>query len=290
MADQRSGGISWCDQTWGPTRGCSRVSAGCANCYAERIAGRFSGSGKPFAGFAILDDRGARWTGKVELVEKHLLDPLRWKRPRRVFVNSMSDLFHESLDGPTIARVFAVMALATWHTFQVLTKRAAKMREVVSDVAFRREVERVAYEMDNERGSCFLRAGNWPLPNVWLGVSAEDQAAADERVPHLLATPAAIRFLSAEPLLGPISLRAAAGGVDWVIVGGESGPNARPMRTTWATDILDQCGSSGAAPWFKQTGSVLARELGLKDRAGSDPDEFPDWARDQQRFPVPAAK
>ncbi len=179
--------IEWTDTTWSPTRGCSRVSEGCVNCYAERMAARFSGPGRPFHGFA----KDGKWTGKVELIPSKLDDPLRWRKPRRVFVNSMSDLFHEALPFDAISEVYARMACSPQHTFQVLTKRPRR-------------------RLEYSRGGmleAFMGGDHetiWPLPNVWEGVSVEDQATADERIPLLLETPAAVRFVSYEPALGPV--------------------------------------------------------------------------------------
>ena len=230
-----SSAIEWTDATWNPARGCSRVSPGCERCYAERVAARFSGPRKPFEGFASFRYRtvteehrsetghyisqtdhemslGARWTGRVELVPAMLDLPLRWKTPRRIFVNSMSDLFHERLTNEEIAAVFGVMAAALRHTFQILTKRAERMRD------WFRWVEREAAD-DGPPPTVLVEtcAANyvdldqlgeapWPLPNVHLGVSVETQEYADERIPFLLDTPAALRFLSVEPQLGPIDL------------------------------------------------------------------------------------
>jgi protein gp37 len=188
----------------------------------------------------------AVWTGLVNVApDDTLLKPLRWKRPRMIFVNSMSDLFHEAVPWRVIDRVFQVMELAEKHTFQVLTKRAQVMREYLR----------------NSRRAQSARV--WPLPNVWIGVSAERQKEADERIPDLLATPAAVRFLSAEPLLGPLDIirympdpteNCPQTRLDWVIVGGESGPRARPMHPQWARDIRDQCQTAGVAYFFKQWG------------------------------------
>lgn len=220
MADQRDGGIAWCDETWNPIRGCSRVSPGCEHCYAERTAARFSGPGQPYEGIARRKGSGTslasiskegRWTGQVRLVPEHLGDPLRWRRPRRIFVNSMSDLFHERLLNSEIDAVFAVMALAPQHTFQVLTKRPARMLDYfsacsASNVWARIEVSaRQQYKAHTGKqiaGKTLIG----PLPNVWLGVTAEDQQRADERIPLLLQTPAAVRFVSVEPQLGPVNL------------------------------------------------------------------------------------
>jgi len=268
--------IEWTDATWNPIRGCSRVSEGCRNCYAERVAARFSGPGLPYEGLAVMRNGEPRWSGEVRVIEKHLLDPIRWKTPRRIFVNSMSDLFHEHLFDDDIARVFAVMALAPQHTFQILTKRPERMRDLLSHEGMDRRVagaaDRFAYRGSHKnwsvRGGVWIPA--WPLPNVWLGVSAEHQAAADERIPLLLQTPAAVRFVSAEPLLGPIDFAGwmwmktflAADGsgriptneLDWVICGGESGPGARPMHPEWPLSIRDQCQAAGVAYFFKQWG------------------------------------
>ena len=275
--------IEWTDVTWNPTRGCSRVSAGCEHCYAERVAYRFSGPGQPYRGLAHKGSDGKpHWTGKVVLDEAKLLEPLHWRKPRRVFVNSMSDLFHEALTDEQIDRVFAVMALCPQHTFQVLTKRAKRMREWASNPETRERLgDAILDWIINRQDSAEMRAVtitreqivaiNLPLPNVWLGVSAEDQAAADERIPELLATPAAVRFVSLEPLLGPLSIERWVGGqreagppgatygvpasdLDWVIVGGESGPGARPMHPDWPRQIRDQCAAAGVPFFFKQWG------------------------------------
>lgn len=256
--------IEWTDETWNPIVGCSVVSPGCTNCYAMKTAAaRLDGNPATphYAGTTKQTNGGAVWTGRVMLAPDHILEkPLRWKSPRRIFVNSMGDLFHWAVPDEWIDRVFAVMALAPQHTFQVLTKRAHRMR---------------AY-MVAMRGVGTLHERPWPLPNVWLGVSAEDQARADERIPELLATPAAVHFVSAEPLLGPIDftdispngiqqINALSGHsrtpdtdafarLGWIIVGGESGPGARPMHPDWARAIRDQCAAAGTAFFFKQWG------------------------------------
>lgn len=310
MADQTP--IEWTDATWNPVRGCSRISPGCGGpnhqggCYAEKIAARFSGPGQPFEGFAERGAYGGRWTGKMALVDDMLTLPLRWKKPRRIFVNSMSDLFHENLPDEAIDKVFAVMALAPQHTFQVLTKRADRMRAYMTGQTLPKVHPHWGYRRDaihaflcsrddifggpfDHLVSCRARIGNggWPLPNVWLGVSAEDQSRADERVPELLATPAAKRFISAEPLLGPLDLwngdpdprlgghqatKTFLGewwergddpkgpprfGVDWVIVGGESGSGARSMHPNWVRSLRDQCDVAEVPFFFKQWGEYL---------------------------------
>lgn len=240
MAGESS--IEWTDLTWNPVRGCSRISAGCANCYAEVLAGRFSKPGSWGHTFAIYDDRGPRWTGKVEL-QPHLLDwPLSKRDPKRIFVNSTSDLFHEDLPDEDVFRVFKAMAAAPRHTFQVLTKRAERMASLVPKIRH--------HLVDR-------------LDHVWLGVSVEDQAAADLRIPKLRATPAAVRFLSCEPLLEPLAIawhlspHHPIDQVDWLIVGGESGHGARPMEAAWATSLVEQARAAGVRPFVKQLGSVL---------------------------------
>jgi protein gp37 len=198
--------IEWTNETWNPLVGCSLASPGCTNCYAMNEAWRKSFNGKTpqYQGVVKQVKGHAVWTGKVNFVEHKLRDPLGWRRPRMVFVNSMSDLFHESVPDEWIDRIFAVMAHAPQHTFQVLTKRAERMRQWF---AAEGRADRVGEAMLALEEIPFgTRRVPWPLPNVWLGVSAEDQERADERIPHLLATPAAVRFVSCEPLLGQIDL------------------------------------------------------------------------------------
>lgn len=253
-------GIEWTDATWNPVTGCTKVSPGCDNCYAETFSERFRGTpGHYFEGGF-----------DIQLRPDKLDQPLRWKKPRRIFVNSMSDLFHKDVPDEYIAKVFAVMALAHDHTFQVLTKRHGRMHALLSSPSF---PDRVAEQCDALMPEGYSFA--WPLPNVWLGVSTEDQKWADIRIPALLDTPAAVRFISAEPLLGPIDLRNAnginaiepdwVGGptagtgcphplLDWVIVGGESGRNARPMHPDWARSLRDQCSEAQVPFLFKQWG------------------------------------
>ncbi|AHG92092.1 Gp37Gp68 family protein (plasmid) [Gemmatirosa kalamazoonensis] len=287
-------GIEWTDATWNPIRGCSRVSEGCRHCYAETVAARFSGAGQPYEGLARRTSSGeARWTGEVRFIPEHLADPLRWQRPRRVFVNSMSDLFHDGVTDEQLAAIFAVMALAERHVFQVLTKRPARMQTWCATLRERYGSQLGAAELltGTFLGQAFSlaqvnavaeRFARGALPNVWLGVSVEDQAAADARIHLLLDTPAAVRFLSMEPLLGPVDLGAVRkyvadqsfitfdardrhglhqwtdAGVDWVIVGGESGPRARPMHPAWARALRDQCACAGVPFFFKQWGEWIA--------------------------------
>ncbi len=260
MADQRNGGIAWTDMTWNPiAMRCTRVSAGCENCWHLPMAHRMANNQ------AVSDAKRVAYAGGAPyLDERKLLEPLQWKRQRKIAVQLMGDLFHELVPFEWIDRVFAVMALCQHHTFQLLTKRPDRMPQWYQ----------VATAMLDEGASAFPR-GSWdrghdgmpdprqPLPNVWLGTTVENQVIADRRIPHLLATPAAVRFLSCEPLLGCIDLspmlehRADAHGdtgVDWVIAGGESGPNARPCHPEWARSLRDQCAASGVPFLFKQWG------------------------------------
>jgi protein gp37 len=236
--------IEWTEKTWNPVTGCTKVSPGCDHCYAEGIARRFAGSDAFPNGFDIT------------LRPERLDAPLRWRKPATVFVNSMSDLFHADVPDEFIARVWAVMALASQHTFQVLTKRHGRMRSLLLNWRDNGFGDAVAAEM------FLLRRGGgivqWPLPNVWLGVSAEDQKRVNLRVPALMETPAAVRFISAEPLLGAVYLAATAWEpkIDWVIVGGESGPGARKMDLDWAQSLVDECQRAGTAVFVKQLGSA----------------------------------
>lgn len=282
--------IEWTDATWNPVTGCTRVSPGCTNCYIDwappfRIEGRHftvpcehcGGTGfEPMTGkfrgshaCSICKGEGeARShaigsTTGVRLHPERLDQPLRWRRPRRVFVNSLSDLFHDDVPDEYIARVWAVMALAENHTFQVLTKRHGRMRALLSSWEFR---EALRCELG------WPDLAEWPLPNVWLGVTVEDQERADLRVPALLATPAAVRFLSCEPLLGPVTLhqdrlggRRFLDGIDWVIAGGESGKDARPMHPDWARSLRDQCQTAGVQFLFKQWGEWVTEDQAPED-------------------------
>jgi protein gp37 len=316
--------IEWTDATWTPIRACNRktgkvgwhcehATPGCINCYAEGFNERL-GTGLPFK-------PGHRHEIELFLDEQMLLAPLRWKKPRMVFVCSMTDLFADFVRTEWIDRIFAVMALAPQHTFQVLTKRAERMQAYVSDA--RERLIKVtpggndnvsvhtakAYHSSTQIGGRIA----WPLPNVWLGVSTEDQRRADERIPYLRSTPAAVRFVSAEPLLGPIDAApylyiythsdiaklecgcsdeplpfhenpdpadVATPRIDWVIVGGESGRQARPMHPDWARSLRDQCDDAGVPFFFKQWGAWLIgervrREDGCLDYVNfQDGDEF----------------
>ena len=252
--------IEWTDASWNPVTGCTKVSPGCDHCYAETFAERWRGTpGHHF-------ERGFDVTLRPERLEQ----PLHWLRPRRVFVNSMSDLFHESVPDGLIGSVFDVMAKTPRHTYQILTKRHGRMRSLLSRWA--------------DDGWMWRRDdGLWcgpvrgPLPNVWLGVSAEDEKWADIRTLALLETPATVRFVSAEPLLGPVRMRATLlvgraldppGGIGWVIAGGESGPGARPCELDWLRSLREQCADADVPFFCKQLGSVLGRQLGAGPKGG----------------------
>lgn len=281
MAEHSS--IEWTDATWNPITGCSVVSPGCTNCYAMKLAGTRLKHHASRAGLTTESKAGPVWNGKVRLNAQWLDQPLRWRKPSMIFVCAHGDLFHETVPDEWIDQVFAIMALAPRHTFQVLTKRSARMRDYLGTRAgdwqlYWPDAARKAGALLGDVAT--LKRLTLPLPNVWLGVSAEDQRRADERIPDLLATPAAIRFLSAEPLLGPINLRSidvsgdeeilplGAGWLDrlepgeieharldQVIVGGESGQGARPMHPDWARSLRDQCAAAGVPFFFKQWGS-----------------------------------
>ncbi|MDR3471569.1 MAG: DUF5131 family protein [Devosia sp.] len=300
--------IEWTDATWNPIVGCSVVSPGCTNCYAMRLAGTRLRHHPTRAGLTVDTNAGPVWNGQVRFNDKARLAPLHWTRPRMIFVCAQGDLFAEQVPDEWIDRVFAVMALCPQHIFQVLTKRPARMRAYLTGLT--------------GLATPLVANGAWPLPNVWLGTSVEDQRRADERIPELLATPAAVRWISAEPLLGPVDIRrwistcyecgASCGlrlserptvercydcgeeydettepafsegcpkcggelepicpdcghymvyqhpdtpNLDWVVVGGESGPGARPMHPDWARSLRDQCAAPGVPFFFKQWGA-----------------------------------
>ncbi len=292
--------IEWTDVTWNPIRGCERISPGCGGgtpgiqgtggCYAERLAYRFSAPGKPFEGLVKLGKTGPRWTGVMRLIEDKLSEPARMRRPRHIFVNSMSDLFHKELVDDEIAAVFGGMAAAPQHTFQILTKRADRMVswfQWVSEAARARGSSEQAlclerYARAANVASPMANAG-WPLPHVHLGVSVESQQYADERIPLLLGVPATRRTISAEPLLGPLELSRYLGpnGLDQVIVGGESGPGARPFDIRWAHGIVEQCERHGVPCFVKQLGAkpidsrAAGARLKLVNKKGGDMKEWP---------------
>jgi protein gp37 len=301
--------IEWTEKTWNPIRGCTKVSPGCAHCYAETFAERWRG----IPGHAYEQGFDLR------LVPEKLDEPLRQKKPTTYFVNSMSDLFQDGVPDEYIDRVFAVMALAPQHTFQVLTKRAERMLDYFIQERHRGHLTEALAELYLSQPSIarirpltdeVAEALSWPLPNVWLGVSVENQHFADERIPLLLRTPAAVRFISAEPLLGPIDLT---GGddplktwlrngitalrglltdewvppLDWVIVGGESGPGARLFNYEWARSIIQQCKAATVPVFMKQVGALpvdssadgLSGLRFLKSKKGNDLSEWPEDLR-----------
>lgn len=256
--------IEWTEATWNPIVGCTITSPGCTNCYAMKMAGRIErmGTARHYDGTTLTSKAGSVWTGKLALAPEHvLLAPLRRRKPTTWFVNSMSDLFHEDALDAWIDRVFAVMALAPQHTFQILTKRAARMRAFLSRHRWHHWA-RIGRAIDSHRWEnlpAIMGGDCAPLPNVWLGVSAEDQRRWDERTADLQATPAAIRFVSAEPLLGPIV--GDFSDLDWIIVGGESGPGARHMEDAWAESIVQQCAAAGTAAFVKQMGGPVKARM-----------------------------
>lgn len=326
--------IEWTETTWNPVTGCTEASTGCANCYARGMSKRLRAMaeadeakgrnpGKKAAyKLSVLDD--GRWSGAVTPVPSVLAEPLTWKKPRRVFVNSMSDLFWGTDADLKVARqrgvknpqpvpfefidqVFAVMALCPQHTFQVLTKRPERMAEYLAtvekagsrlDIAEHLAHHAPVMEFRNQDGPVDMTPAEvlreslrWPLPNAWLGTSVENQATADERIPHLLRCPAAVRWLSMEPLLGAVDWvhvrpvrnceyadpadgccthpdaitpechpwadcpKSATPGIAWVVIGGESGPNARPFNIAWARSIIEQCKAAGVPVFVKQLGA-----------------------------------
>ena len=298
MADNT--GIEWTDATWQPITGCSVVSPGCTNCYAMRLAGTRLREHPSRAGLTTMSKAGPVWNGQVRFNEQWLDQPLRWKRSRRIFVCAHGDLFHESIPDAWIDRVFAVMALCPQHTFQCLTKRSGRMLEycgniegsyniatAILDLLIDRKIDGKITDESNpladERADDDPALKKWPLPNVWLGVSAEDQARADERIPDLLTTPAAVRFVSAEPLLSAVDFTSIkVGGADslyranaltgdgfdgqllsWIIVGGESGPGARvwPGFEDACHSIRDQCRAAGVAFFMKQMAGTVKSKM-----------------------------
>lgn len=369
--------IEWTDERWNPVIGCRRVSAGCENCYAEKMAAQRlepNPKAKDYDGIAEQTEAGPRWTGKVKCLPHKLDEPLSWRKPRRVFVNSMSDLFHEDVPFEFIACVFGIMSYKSQHTFQVLTKRPGRMREffkwvdaqgqasgegpfgvigghllMAHDGMFDPEMDGMTSNLTEARFEGGFLGPNdydvdpvegWPLPNVWLGVSCEDQSAADERIPPLLECPATVRFVSAEPLLesidfttiddpyhtvhdalgtdmgvagtiecgcatcegpGPSPHVESVPPLDWIIVGGESGPDARPCYLPHIDTIVEQCQSADVPVFVKQLGAKpLAKaadrmhpaspdwaEYTLTDSKGGEPLEWPEDLRVREMPEVP---
>lgn len=317
--------IEWTDATWNPVTGCSVVSPGCTNCYAMKLAGGRLRNHPSREGLTMATKAGPVWNGQVRFNEDWLRDPLRWRKPRMIFVCAHGDLFHEAVPDQWIDRVFAVMALCPQHTFQVLTKRPERMRAYVSEVKATwcdrgsstpgsERIHEAALALTSEEWLPET-PGLWPLPNVWLGVSVEDQARANERVPILLDTPAAVRWISAEPLLGPVDLTelrqfnpsgkpwidglrglvtrgdylarspsecsmntstripGELPSIDWIVAGGESGRDARPMHPDWARSLRDQCVAAGVPFLFKQWGEWLPDFEDAPSRPDDDPEQ-----------------
>ncbi len=318
--------IEWTDATWGVVRGCEKVSAGCKHCYAIKVAHRFSGLGRAFEGLTVIGESGPNWTGEARMIPKALSIPLRWRKPRRVFVCSASDLFHKDVPFEYIAAVFGVMAAAPQHTFQVLTKRPERMlewfkwlgardgigpyirsvrvdgdrtlpdyfRSVMRTVTIRGRTVRSGNDPWIKVFNAAACVGSGPLPNVWLGTSVENQETADERIPLLLQCPAAVRWVSAEPLLGPVIFSAVCpvSDLDWVVVGGESGPGARPCDVKWVYDVVGACQFAGVPVFVKQLGPKPYFEvpiypdgplgpssLRVKHPKGGDMSEWPEALR-----------
>lgn len=314
--------IEWTQATWNPIAGCAVVSPGCTNCYAMKMAARHEamssamGRVSPYDGLTKKTKAGAVWNGEMRLVESALDLPITWTKPRTIFVNSMSDLFADGVPDAWIDQVFARMAVTYRHTYQVLTKRSARMRAYLTDPATPGRiwdlVDGGKHALINaprrlRKGMTEYKGRSWPLPNVWLGVSAEDQPRWDERIPDLQAAPAAIRFVSVEPMLGPIDpTRTQAPryvpedheldwkydaltpgsiyefedslgvwesgdgpdrpGLDWIIVGGESGHGARPIHPDWVREIRDACADASVAFFFKQWGEWAPGEANSLSR------------------------
>lgn len=341
--------IEWAEKVWNPLVGCRLASAGCQNCYAQRAAAsvvrrmRAQGHTSPYEQVVRLDEAGnprPLWNGRVVTVPEKLAEPLRWRQPATVFVNSMSDAFHKDVPDEFIAALFGVMAACPHHTFILLTKRAERMFRWFDWAAayapddggtgpFRAMWEALSHSSTGfprwfedafDAGNCNL-GETWPLPNVWLCVSVEDQPTADERIPWLLDTPAAVRGVSYEPALAAVDFRrltivperepyrpgvhydALTGDVagpdevghphlDWVVVGGESGPGARPFDVAWAEKTVADCGAVGVPVFVKQLGARPFRspqhdgatgyDLKLRDRKGGDPSEWPEALRVRQ--------
>lgn len=285
--------IEWADSTWNPTRGCSRVSEGCRFCYAEKTAHRYGTDGAAYAGLTRQGPNGPQWTGEVRLIPESLLTPYKWRKPRRIFVDSMSDLFHLAVPDNYIDRVFGVMlacaAASRGHVFMILTKRPERMRDYLATANRRlkiveqaQEILRTADLFASTLDAVAFDDAFWPIPGVWLGVSVEHQPAAEQRIPVLLETPAALRFLSCEPLLGPLSLAPLLqAGVDWVIGGGESGASGRPMERDWIRGLRDQCVEASVPFFFKQWGEWVHEEVA----PAIDSAKIPAWAGRNRMLP-----
>lgn len=272
--------IEWCDATWNIITGCTPISPGCQNCYAMRMAGTRLKHHPSRTGLTRLDCRPV-WTGEVRFNQEWLLAPLRWIKPRKIFVCAHGDLFHENVPDDWLDKVFAVMALCGQHTFQVLTKRNERMADYFSRPGVEVRIGLEAFDIclsEKERTKCRSRIGNglmmkstdihpgalsvWPLPNVWLGVTVENQEMAENRIPVLLQTSAYMRFVSIEPMLGKIDLNAdlglhgGPGQLDWVIVGGETGLDCRMPNPEWVRSLQERCAQAGVPFFFKGWGGL----------------------------------
>lgn len=343
--------ISWTDAAWSPVRGCTPASAGCANCWAVRTVWRLAHSPHRHLAAACAplvdwDAASPKWTGHVRLAHESLAEPLHWRKPRRIFVAPQGDLFHPAVPYAFLDRVWATMLICsrhdTWapHTFQVLTKRADRMRDYLTDPATLGRVAVAAggrmEDGDGWHDAIAFDKRGLADEHIWLGVTAENRAAADERIPHLLETPAAVRWVSVEPMIGAVDIttwlewpectcesgpdavpwhgvgcprNGRLGNVDWVVVGGESGPGARPCDVAWVRSIVEQCKAAGTACFVKQLGAksrgwcagnlhgdpgeevecdiyeasegpvCCGRCHFITDRSGADPDEWPEDLR-----------
>ncbi len=329
--------IEWTEETWNPVAGCSIVSSGCTQCYAMKMAARLEAMGQAkYIGLTQKVNGNTVWTGDVRLDAAALEIPLGWRKPRRVFVNSMSDLFHEKVGDAFLDFVFAVMAVCQEHSFQVLTKRPERMQSYMQR-AFATQPTVNCIELDREGDRIHSSHGPgyaWPLPNVWLGVSAENQETADSRIPLLLQTPAAVRFVSYEPALEGVDFssyltawcdecagsgetsghysspdnagpcegcggngieRYAEPPLSWLIVGGESGPGARPFDLRWAERVVADCKAAGVPVFCKQLGArpfmspehegATGYEWPISDRKGAKLEEWPEHLRVRE-FPA----
>lgn len=268
MAEQTA--IEWTDATWQIITGCSVLSAGCRRCYAMRLAGTRLRNHPSRAGLTIDTKAGPVWTGEVRFNKQWAHQPLEWRKPRMIFVCAHADLFHERVPDDWIDHVFAVASLCPQHTFQILTKRARRMREYFAAPNVWARIEVAARVIHKQRTGEIIpgKTPIGPLRNCWLGVSAEDQRNANERLDDLIHVPAHIRWVSAEPLLGAIDFSPWMSGLDWIVVGGESQHDARPMHPDWVRSIRDQCASATVPMLFKQWGSHSYEY----DRDRDDPD------------------
>jgi protein gp37 len=298
--------IEWSDATWNPITGCEVLSPGCKNCYAMKLAGTRLKHHPSRAGLTHESAAGPVWTGDVRFNEEWLLQPLQWTRPRQIFVVAHGDLFHKNVPDAWIDKVFAVMALAKHHTFQVLTKRARRMREYFATPGRAERITLQVLKIETSRGCPRCTLVKLPLPHVWLGVSAERQQEADERIVELLATRASVRWVSFEPLLGAIDVTEHLWGraqpcdacprdadcecgfaqrreitdepaLDWAVVGGESGDGARPMHVDWARSLRDQLSAAGVPMLFKQWGNWIDHDQPGVDMLGSEASPLHQW-------------